>query len=50
MQMRPDFENVISVVMDHLVEDARLDSSRIGALGVSLGGYYAPAAWPWSLA
>ena len=42
MQMRPDFENVISVVMDHLVEDARLDSSRIGALGVSLGGYYAP--------
>ena len=42
MQMRPDFERVVSVVMDHLVEDERLDSSRIGALGVSLGGYYAP--------
>jgi len=42
MQIGPDFERVISVVMDHLVEDARLDSSRIGALGVSLGGYYAP--------
>ncbi len=42
IQLRPDFEGVVSVVMDHLVEDARLDSSRIGALGVSLGGYYAP--------
>ena len=42
MQLRPDFERVVSAVVDHLVEDARLDASRIGALGVSLGGYYAP--------
>ena len=42
LQLQPDFERVVSVVMDHLAEDARLDSSRIGALGVSLGGYYAP--------
>ena len=42
MQLRPDFERVVSVVVDHLAGDARLDSSRIGALGVSLGGYYAP--------
>ena len=42
IQMRPDFEAVVSVVMDFLTADARLDSSRIGALGVSLGGYYAP--------
>ena len=42
LQMRPDFEAVLSVVMDHLVKDERLDASRIGALGVSLGGYYAP--------
>ena len=42
MQLRPDFERAISAVMDHLAGDARLDSSRIGALGVSLGGYYAP--------
>ena len=42
IQLRPDFEWVVSVVMDHLPGDARLDSSRIGALGVSLGGYYAP--------
>ncbi|MYA97445.1 MAG: alpha/beta hydrolase [Nitrospinae bacterium] len=42
LQLQPDFERVVSVVMDHLAGDARLDSSRIGALGVSLGGYYAP--------
>ena len=42
LQLQPDLVRVVSVVMDHLAGDARLDSSRIGALGVSLGGYYAP--------
>ena len=42
LRLRPDFERVVSVVMDHLAGDARLDSSHIGVLGVSLGGYYAP--------
>ncbi len=42
MQLRADFEHVVSAVMNRLVEDSRLDSSRIGVLGVSLGGYYAP--------
>lgn len=42
--MVPDFERYTSAVLDHLVERPELDPARIGILGRSLGGYYAPRA------
>jgi alpha-beta hydrolase superfamily lysophospholipase len=39
---RPDYEVPTSAIVDYLVTRADLDPARIGLLGISLGGYYAP--------
>lgn len=39
---RPDYEVSTGAIIDHLEQRADLDSSRIGVVGISLGGYYAP--------
>ncbi|MDA1000178.1 MAG: alpha/beta hydrolase [bacterium] len=44
LPIEPAYEKPVSAVMDVLCKDARLDAERIGALGVSLGGHYAPRA------
>ncbi len=44
LPLRPDFEIVVSSVVDFICGDSRFDAGRIGALGVSTGGYYAPRA------
>jgi 2,6-dihydroxypseudooxynicotine hydrolase len=44
--IRPDYEVAVAAALDHLTEriDVSLDLGRVGAVGVSLGGYYAPRA------
>src|SRR2546428_4643046 len=44
MSIRPDYEAAVTVVLDALRDRPALDLRRIGAVGVSLGGYYAPRA------
>ena len=44
LSLRPDYEHVVTAVVDFLAGDRRVDPGRIGALGVSLGGYYCPRA------
>lgn len=39
--IRPDSETVIAVVLDWLSRRNDIDMQRVGAVGVSLGGYYA---------
>jgi dienelactone hydrolase len=39
---RPDYEVPTSAIVDQLVTRPDLDPERIGLLGISLGGYYAP--------
>lgn len=41
---RPDYEVPTAAIIDFLETRADVDSSRIGILGISLGGYYAPRA------
>lgn len=43
-RMRPDYEAAIAAVLDRLAGRDDLDLARVGAIGVSLGGYYAPRA------
>ncbi|HWO69235.1 MAG TPA: alpha/beta fold hydrolase [Actinomycetota bacterium] len=40
--IRPDYEVAVAAVLDALEGRPDLDLSRVGAAGVSLGGYYAP--------
>jgi 2,6-dihydroxypseudooxynicotine hydrolase len=40
--IRPDFETGVAPLLDAIADRADLDHDRIGAMGVSLGGYYAP--------
>ncbi|MGC5167579.1 alpha/beta hydrolase family protein [Luteimicrobium sp. DT211] len=40
----PESERWASVVLDHLAARPDVDAARIGILGVSLGGYFAPRA------
>lgn len=40
--LQPAFERYTSRVVDHLVERDEIDGARVGVLGRSLGGYYAP--------
>jgi len=44
MHLRPDWEVVITSVVDYLLTRHDVDPSRIALLGVSLGGYLAPRA------
>lgn len=39
---RPDYEKVISPVIDFLAAQPEIDPERIGLAGISMGGYYAP--------
>ena len=42
--IRPDYEVAVTAALDHLAGRDDLDLGRVGAVGVSLGGYYAPRA------
>lgn len=42
--IRPDYEVGVTAILDMLDGREDIDLGRIGALGVSLGGYYAPRA------
>ncbi|MQA75298.1 MAG: alpha/beta hydrolase [Solirubrobacterales bacterium] len=42
VKLRPDFERYSSAVLDELESRPEIDSGRIGVLGRSLGGHYAP--------
>lgn len=44
LKIRPDYERVIGAVIDYLEKRGDVDASRVGLLGSSLGGYYAPRA------
>ena len=43
-RIRPDYEVAVTAVLDALGRRGDLDLARVGAAGVSLGGYYAPRA------
>jgi dienelactone hydrolase len=43
-RMRPDYEAAVTAVLDHLAGRDDLDLARVGAIGISLGGHYAPRA------
>lgn len=40
LKIRPDYEKVISAAINYLETRTEVDSSRVGLMGVSLGGYY----------
>lgn len=42
--LRPDWENVITPVVDYLLTRPDVDQDRIALIGLSLGGYLAPRA------
>jgi pimeloyl-ACP methyl ester carboxylesterase len=44
LPIRPDYEVAVSALLDALVDRAQVDLDRVGAIGVSMGGYYAPRA------
>ena len=44
LPMRPDWENVVTPVIDYLVKRPDVDSARIALYGGSFGGYLAPRA------
>lgn len=44
LKIRPDFEAPVAAALDLLCQRGDIDGGRIGMLGVSLGGYYAPRA------
>lgn len=39
---RPDYEVPTAAIIDHLQTRPDVDADRIGVMGISLGGYYAP--------
>jgi hypothetical protein len=41
---RPDWENVLTPVVDHLVARPDVDPARLAVLGISQGGYWVPRA------
>jgi 2,6-dihydroxypseudooxynicotine hydrolase len=42
LPIRPDFETGVAPILDAAAARSDIDGERIGAMGVSLGGYYAP--------
>jgi alpha-beta hydrolase superfamily lysophospholipase len=44
LPFRPDWENVISPVIDYLIKQKDVDPDRIGLIGLSMGGALAPRA------
>jgi len=42
--LRPDWENVVTPVVDYLLTRPDVDAGRIALIGLSLGGYLAPRA------
>ena len=44
LDIRPDYEVALGAVLDAVGGRSDVDPDRIGAVGVSLGGYYAPRA------
>jgi dienelactone hydrolase len=42
--LRPDYETVGAATLDYLQGRPDVDSTRVGVMGISLGGYYAPRA------
>ena len=44
LAIRPDYEVAVGAVLDAVAGRDDLDLERVGAVGVSLGGYYAPRA------
>ncbi|HTP21528.1 MAG TPA: alpha/beta fold hydrolase [Solirubrobacteraceae bacterium] len=44
LAIRPDYEVAVAALLDALGPRLDLDLDRVGAVGVSLGGYYAPRA------
>ena len=44
LNIRPDYEVAVAAALDAVETRADLDLERVGMLGVSLGGYYAPRA------
>jgi len=44
LPIRPDYEVAVATLLDALAGRSDLDLDRVGAIGVSMGGYYAPRA------
>ena len=44
VHLRPDWENVVTPVVDWLLQHPSVDPDRIALIGLSLGGYLAPRA------
>ncbi len=44
LPIRPDYEVAVAAMLDALAGRVDVDLGRVGAVGVSLGGYYAPRA------
>jgi len=42
LPIRPDYDVAVTVLLDAIADRTDLDLERVGLLGVSLGGYYAP--------
>ena len=42
--IRPDYEVAVATALDALANRPELDMQRVGVVGVSMGGYYAPRA------
>lgn len=44
LPIRPDYEVAVTALLDAVADRADLDHDRVGLVGTSLGGYYAPRA------
>jgi dienelactone hydrolase len=42
LPIRPDYDAAVTAVLDAIADRSDVDLDRVGLLGVSLGGYYAP--------